>query len=169
MILTVSQSQIKKPPRYNVHCEIRSLETDQDWEDAIMNQVATREEGFKEAPYLEFKKKQMGKYRRMTQAGLGKWFAAFVDGKLAADCGVYVFGEVGRFQSVGTHPKFRRQGLCGSLVFAAANWAFANTAAKKLVMVADPEYHAAKIYESVGFKPTEKQAGCSKWPEDEQK
>jgi hypothetical protein len=32
---------------------------------------------------------------------------------------------------------------------------------KKLVMVADEHYHAAKIYESVGFVPTEKQVGVN--------
>ena len=31
-------------------------------------------------------------------------------------------------------------------------------------MVADPEYHAAKVYESVGFIPTEKSIGMYKYP-----
>ena len=31
-----------------------------------------------------------------------------------------------------------------------------------LVMVADEEYHAAKVYESVGFRPTEKLLGLCK-------
>jgi len=34
---------------------------------------------------------------------------------------------------------------------------------KTLVMVADENYHAAKIYESIGFQPEEKQVGLDWW------
>jgi hypothetical protein len=32
-----------------------------------------------------------------------------------------------------------------------------------LVMAADENYYAARIYEKVGFKPTERQAGLHWW------
>lgn len=32
-----------------------------------------------------------------------------------------------------------------------------------LVMIADEHYHAARIYESVGFKPVEKIRGLTWW------
>jgi hypothetical protein len=38
--------------------------------------------------------------------------------------------------------------------------------AKTLVMVADENYHAAKIYESVGFRSTERQIGIDLWKRD---
>jgi hypothetical protein len=34
-------------------------------------------------------------------------------------------------------------------------------------MCADPEYHAAKIYESVGFKPTETQLNLEREPQED--
>ena len=68
---------------------------------------------------------------------------------------------VGRFQWVATHPEFRRQGLCGTLVYILAAQALAQVGeqaqVKILVMAADPEYVAASIYESIGFSAIEKQ------------
>ena len=105
----------------------------------------------------------MLRYRQMVQAGLGEWFGAFLGNRVAGDLGVFVQGGVGRFQSVGTHPDFRRRGICGTLVYEAARYAFQNLGAETLVMVADEEHHAAKIYESVGFVPTEHEIGMDWW------
>jgi predicted GNAT family acetyltransferase len=66
---------------------------------------------------------------------------------------------VGRFQAVGTHPDHRRQGICATLVYETARRALATGRAVTLVMVADPDYHAARIYESVGFAAAEQQVG----------
>lgn len=49
------------------------------------------------------------------------------------------------------------------MVFRSASYAFEKMGVKTLVMVADEEYHAAKIYESVGFVPTEKIVGVCWW------
>lgn len=65
---------------------------------------------------------------------------------------------------VGTDPKARRQGLCGRLVYEVSMQALAAGRAERLVMVADPEYFAARIYESVGFQPAERIAGALKVP-----
>ena len=101
----------------------------------------------------------MARYQKMSHAGLGHWFGAFLGSKLVGDLGLFVENGIGRFQNVTTHPDFRRRGICGTLVHAVATYALSNMGAKTLVMVADEAYHAAKIYESVGFKPTERQAG----------
>jgi predicted GNAT family acetyltransferase len=108
----------------------------------------------------------MKRYRRMGQAGLGEWFGAFLDGRLVADLGVFTDGSVGRFQSVGTHPGYRRRGICGTLVHQASRHAFERIGVETLVMVADEHYFAAKIYESVGFQRTEKQVGLDWWEKE---
>ncbi len=69
--------------------------------------------------------------------------------------GLYFWQGVGRFQWVSTHPEFRQQGLCGTLVYHVATLGLKNV--ESLVMVADIESVAARIYESVGFQKTEKQ------------
>ena len=148
------------------HCEegvIRPLVEDWEWEAAMESKVEGRDPVFSEEGFRDFSNRQMSMRRSMVQAGLGQWFGAFIDGRLAGDLGVFVFEGLGRFQSVGTHPDFRRRGVCGALVYKAANDAFEKLGAERLVMVADAHYHAAKIYESVGFRPTERQLGLSWW------
>ena len=103
----------------------------------------------------------------MSEAGLGHWFGAFLNDRLVAECGLYCFNGVGRYQAVGTHPEFRKKGICGNLIFESAKFGFEKLGAVTLVMVADPEYHAAKVYESVGFAPTEKAIGMYRYPKTE--
>ena len=62
-----------------------------------------------------------------------------------------------RFQSVETHPDFRGRGLAGTLVHRVSGYGFDELGARTLVMVADPDYLAVRIYRSVGFADTEVQ------------
>ena len=64
----------------------------------------------------------MAHYRQMQRAGLGGWFGAFLGNRVVADLGLFCIGGVGRFQTVETVPEFRRQGICGTLVYQAARW-----------------------------------------------
>jgi GNAT superfamily N-acetyltransferase len=167
VVLTATAPDLSAPKNHCPGLVVRPIDSDDDWAAAILNQVECRNDEFKIEKYLPFKRTQMKKYRDMAEAGLGKWFGAFLNGKLVAECGVFVFDGVGRYQAVGTHPDYRRRGICGNLIFESASWAFAHGSAKTLVMVADPDYHAAKVYESAGFKPTEKAIGVYRFPKDE--
>jgi predicted GNAT family acetyltransferase len=80
-----------------------------------------------------------------------------------ADLGIYREGALGRFQSVETHPDFQRRGICGTLVYESARYALKKMGLTELVMVADENYHAAKIYESVGFVPGAKEYSAFWW------
>lgn len=155
--VVLTARQVVPPPKYNAEVVIRPLSEDWEWEQATQNQVACRGDGFELQGYQVFKQNQMQRYRRMVDAGLGAWFGAFLQGELVADLGVFAREKIGRFQAVGTHPAYRRHGICGTLVYQASRYAFEQLGAETLVMVADENYHAAKIYESVGFQPTEHQ------------
>ena len=167
VVLTLKKAELLKT-KHNVNqLEVRPLLSDDDWEAAIQNQVACRQETFTREAYLNFKRIQMKKYRDMSTAGLGHWFGAFLNAKLIADCGLYCFNNIGRYQAVGTHPDFRKRGVCGNLIYESAQFGFEKLGTKTLVMVAEPAYHAAQVYESVGFKPSEKAVGMYKYPKDE--
>lgn len=142
-----------RPPRFNEEVQVRALSSDSDWHQAVTNQVNCRGEGFEETGYLRFKEKQMGRYRRMAEAGFGAWFGAFLNKKLVADAGLYHFDDVGRFQSVGTDPTHRRQGICAALIYNMAQQGLKRS--EKLVIVADPTHGADRVYRSVGFGGTE--------------
>ena len=58
--------------------------------------------------------------------------------------------------SVVTHRDYRRQGICSSLTYHASQYALTQLNCQTLTLEADEAYHAAKIYESIGFCPTEK-------------
>jgi predicted GNAT family N-acyltransferase len=99
----------------------------------------------------------------MAEHGLGYWFGAFLHGQIVGDLGLYRDRGLGRFQSVETCPHFRRQGVCGRLIYEAAQFGFHHMGLERLVMVADEAYHAAKIYEAVGFVPVCKEYSAYWW------
>lgn len=160
-VLTASSLEV--PPFFNKNVEIKQLISNQDWVDATNNQVNCAHAKFVNPHYLEFKQKQMTMYRKMTDAGMGHWYGAYLDDRMVGDLGIYHNETVGRYQNVGTHPEYRRQGICGTLVYEAGKKALAEYGIQTLVMEADVDYHAAKIYESVGFKPTEINYALSWW------
>src|SRR5436190_1618861 len=93
--------------------------------------------------------------------GRGMWLGGFLGDELVAGLGIFHDGEIGRYQQVCTHPKFIRRGICSRLVYQSALYAFDKMNLKELVMCAYEEYHAARIYESVGFKPVQQEFGLS--------
>ncbi len=100
----------------------------------------------------------MHRYEAMARAGMGRWFAVFARDaqgveQMVADCGLFsAAGEkLGRFQHVGTHPSWRRHGLCSALLHAVCLHGFATMALETLVIVADPDDVAIGLYESLGF------------------
>ncbi len=155
------------PPKLSTACEVRTF-TENDWQDWIDLEVAmnnaepehSREND--DAGFRNYLQGKVNEYKAMINAGLGQWFGAFVDGELGSSLGLFVWDKLGRFQMVATHPKFRRQGLAGTLVYHVAQKGFNEMGAETLVMCADPDYVAIKIYESVGFKTTETIVGLDR-------
>ena len=140
------------------------LAADVEWEQMIENQVACRSDGWTEAAYRDFMRGAAGRYRTLASEGRGAWWGAFVGDRLVGDLGVFFENGLGRFQNVGTHPEWRRRGVCATLVHAASLWALERDDVEALVMVADPDYHAARVYESVGFRPAERSAAACRRP-----
>lgn len=165
----MAASALLPPARPNRSAELRVIQdTDEAWAAVVDHQVACRDahSNESEASYRTFKEGQFRRYRSMMKAGLGFWYGGFVDGVLAADLGVYTDGTLVRFQSVGTHPDYRRQGLCGSLTHFAGTHAQQAFGASELVIVADEHYFAKDIYASVGFRPRERQQLLLRCPQD---
>jgi len=149
---------VHKPPKYNTEIEIRPL-SNHEWDEAIEIQVLCKPDHFQEDKYRSFRQTRMRRYREMSEASLGTWFGAFLDGQLVADLGIFTDGEIGRYQHVETHPDFRRRGICSTMIYKTARYALSTMGVETLVIAADVDYHAKEIYTSVGFEPTEYQAG----------
>lgn len=162
VVLVAHKNQIKLPLKNHKSVEISPLKNPEDWKAVIELQSATNPQ------YGDFYCKQATTYQRMIDKNLGQWFGAYLEGNLVASLGIFTEGNVGRFQIVSTHPKFQRQGICGTLVYKSSEYAFEKMGVDTLVMVADEDYHAAKVYESVGFVPKEKMYGICRANKDDQ-
>jgi GNAT superfamily N-acetyltransferase len=152
------------PVRLARAVDLRPLQTESEWAQAADLQVVCREPVFEETAYRQFRQRQMERYRRMSEAGLGDWYGASIDGRLVADLGVFHDKDLGRYQSVETHPDFRRQGIAGSLIYEAGRQAIARYDLHTLVMIAEQGASPARLYESLGFQPIETSVGLLWFP-----
>jgi RimJ/RimL family protein N-acetyltransferase len=159
----LAASTLDEPPHPNREIAIRRFTETWEWEAATVLQVLGDAGEHGVEGYTLYSTRQMARYRKMQDAGIGAWFGAFLGDTLVGSLGVFRDGPIARYQHVDIHPDHRRQGICGTLVHAAGQYAFDDMGAKTLVMIADENYHAARIYESVGFKPAEHQRGLTWW------
>jgi ribosomal protein S18 acetylase RimI-like enzyme len=153
-------------PKSSPEIILRQLDNEADWEQSIENQVLCREAMFSEDGYRTFRQGQAARYREMSSAGLGTWFGAFAGDQLVGDLGIFCAGDLARYQAVCTHPDFRRRGIAGSLVYQAALYAFEHHAVETLVIVAEAESPAQRLYQAIGFQITEIQLGVWKAEEE---
>ena len=162
VVLTAQNLVLPKHP--NTEVEIRALETERDWQDLLDLKVVCRDEGHKEDHFRGYAEGRLRGYRKRIDAGIGEWYSAFVGEQQVASLGMFRSDRAGRFQIVITHPAFRRRGICGTLVHHVARQTLDRSDIDSLVMLADTEYHAARIYESLGFSASEKLTGLCRWP-----
>ncbi len=163
LVMTVHEPHASSKPSKDV--DIRALVTDSDWQQALGNQVICRDLEFEEEGFRVFRRQQMKRYRSMARAGLGEWYGAYAGEQLVADAGVFHTGRLGRFQSVQTHPNFRRRGIGGTLVFESGRQALAKHSLQTLVIVADEASGPTRLYESIGFEQVEEQVGLEWRPQ----
>ena len=168
--LIATPSQIRPHARENRDVEICSLEPEPGgdeklWEQVLELQVATREEVFEEASYRVFCRRRMEDRRELFRAGRGAWYVALDSGEVVGSCGVVVNSGRGRFQAVDTAEGHRRRGICSRLVVEAAHRAADRYGAERLVIAADPAYHALGLYESLGFERRELVSGVCRRPD----
>lgn len=152
---------VQAPPHPNTEAVVRPLAGDDDWAQQLELSLAGEDEHFT----TEFATRRTASQRLTTERGHGQWFGAFLDGRLASSLGIFRASEgLARFQQVKTRPTARGRGLCGTLVHAASRYAFEELGAETLVMVADPDYVAIRVYRSVGFDGTETQLQATRLP-----
>jgi RimJ/RimL family protein N-acetyltransferase len=152
----MTATSVHRPPRPNDEADYRRLASDDDWAQSLrLRLVASAGDD----PGSEtFEARRVATDRATTEAGHGAWFGAFVDGRLAAQMGLAPASPgLARFRLVETDPAYRGRGLAGTLVHHVSEYGFGELGASTLVMVADPDYLAVRIYRSVGFDGTETQ------------
>jgi ribosomal protein S18 acetylase RimI-like enzyme len=157
----MTATSVTEPPRPNSEATYRPLTTDADWE----QQVGLTLSGGEHADERDFVVTKTAAQRRTTDAGAGAWWGAFVGDRLLSSMGLFrASAGLCRFQEVKTHPDARGRGLAGTLVHEISRYGFDELGATTLVMVADPDYLAIRVYRSVGFEDTETQLQAERKP-----
>jgi ribosomal protein S18 acetylase RimI-like enzyme len=167
--LVGTPGSVRVHPRENRDVVIHTLDLDGDadlWDQVVELQVASRDGDFDEQKHRDFCRQRMSDRRALFRAGRGAWYVATNPGEreVLGSCGVVVTNGRGRFQVVDTAAAHRRKGICSRLVVEAAHRAAAVHGAERLVIAADPAYHALGLYESLGFKRVERAAGVCRHP-----
>ena len=152
---------LKPDPEPGKNLSLREICTDADWEAVLKLQILVSEGGTPSKEYVEFKNRAFQTYRRLSEAGAGAWWGAFIGETLVGDMGLYFDDqfETGRFQSVETHPEYRRIGVCSDLLHAVAGNALAKYPDAKLVICTEKDSDAERIYRKLGFKYHQRQYG----------
>lgn len=158
-VLTASEVRLPRP--VSPSAELRPLASDADWDASTALRIACDEDGI--PGFAAFAEASVAAVRRTCEAGASVWLGAFVCGRLVAQLGVVDCGDgLARYQTVETHPDFRRRGLAGGLLSAAAVEAGRRWPVSRFVIVADPDDHAIGLYLAAGFVPTEQQVGAQR-------
>ncbi len=159
-------NELRRPRIYNDAVEVRAITSDHDWDALVELQIECGYplQGGDEAGYRLFKERGMKTYRLMQDTGRGDWWGAFLNGELVGDMGLYFTEneQAGRFQSVETSAKHRRQGICSTLLYEVSRQTM--TDAMSLVIVAGSDEAPAAIYQSLGYEMVSHQYGVCRRP-----
>ena len=142
----MTATSVHRPPRPNDEAEYRRLTSDDDWAQVLRVRILAN--ATDDDPGFEtFESRRVATDRATSAAGQGAWFGAFLDGRLVSQMGLAKAGPgLARFRLVETDPAYRGRGLAGTLVHHVSEYGFGELGATTLVMVADPDYLAVRIY-----------------------
>ena len=157
----MTATAVHEPPRPNRSATYRRLTSDADWQQQVELTLAGAERHVER----DFVVARTAAQQRTVETGAGTWWGAFEGGRLLSSMGLFLASPgLCRFQDVRTHPEARSHGLAGTLVHEISRCGFAELGATTLVMVADPDYLAVRVYRSVGFEDTETQLQAERPP-----
>ena len=163
----MTATSVHLPAQPNGDATYRTLSSDDDWSQSVGLTLACNDE-YEAVGHRTFVERRVASNRGVVEAGHGAWFGAFLDGALVSQMGLVTAGPgLARFQTVETHPKVRGRGLAGTLVHHVSRYGFDTLGAETLVMVADPDYLAIRLYRSVGFSDSEAQVQVERKPAED--
>ena len=159
----LTASAVTAPTRPHSGADCRPLAGDADWQQHVELQFLVHCDPTTRAEKGPFMAARAATRRRIVDSGQGVWVGAFLEGRLVAQLGLVAAGtRLARFQDVETHPAFRRRGLAATLVHGASAIGFGQLGARTLVMVADPDDEAIRVYRALGFVEAEHRLGVDR-------
>lgn len=162
--LTAAPDALRAHPRANREVVVRVLDPSgsadaRHWAAVGELHIAGAHQRRADATYRQFVHGRLEALRTLFRAGRGGWYVALDGEQVIGSLGIVVTRRRARFQMVDTRISHRRRGIASRLVVSAAAHAVRQQPIDQLVIAADPDYHAQKIYESLGFTAVERVAG----------
>jgi GNAT superfamily N-acetyltransferase len=113
--------------------------------------------------YRAFLHRRAAWHQRLVARGLATFWGAYDADALVASLGLVPLGSVARYQDVQTALEYRRRGLASSLLSVSARAAIAG-GVDRVVIIAEPDSEAARVYERAGFRTIEKTVSACRYP-----
>jgi ribosomal protein S18 acetylase RimI-like enzyme len=98
----------------------------------------------------------------LVATGKAMWFGAFDHGELVGALGIVALGTRARYQDVQTATAYRKRGIASALLAAAARELLPSV--EELVIVAEADGAAARLYQRLGFTSIERVAAAVRYP-----
>ncbi len=165
--------ELQNPAPTALELEIRPLKNDQEWQQLFELELLLREPQHELEAYKIYMLAKLKNYRSLTELSLGAWFGAFIkpplepvhkglalfgkrntaptQAQLLGSLGIFFSSDLARYQAVGVHPDYRRQGIASHLVWKAAQYAQSKEA-EHILIHADPDGPAIGLYQKLGFE-----------------
>lgn len=162
ILVLAEQELCQLPVGLDARIEIRPFTKASDWQQSLEISVALREAGIDEQGYLEYRLGRQTSYQALNAKNLGNFFGAFANGDLVGYAGVFHWQGVARYQDVRVVPVWQNKGIARQLIYQ-----MAKTVAplvKQQIIIADTNYHATRLYQSLGFRLAEQEASLCYWP-----
>jgi ribosomal protein S18 acetylase RimI-like enzyme len=181
-------AELQNPAPAALELEIRPLKNDLEWQQLLELEMLLRDPQHELEAYQTYMLAKLKNYRSLTELSLGAWFGAFskppleparkglvsglglfgsknptpLEPKLLGSLGIFFSSDLARYQTVGVHPEYRRQGIASHLVWKAAQYAQSKEA-EHIMLHADPSGPAMGLYQRLGFEVVEQQYALQKF------
>ncbi len=110
--------------------------------------------------YRRFLQRRAAWHATLVTAGTARFWGALDGSELVASLGLVTLGAIRRYQDVQTAPAYRRRGLAATLLATAAA-----EATTPVVIIAEPDSAASRVYERVGLRAVERSASACRRPQ----
>ncbi len=172
--VATEESLHNKPKGYNKELEVRPINKDEEWRSSMELQISSHGPNDPSglAAFSTYCEKMMSLRQALVRAGRGLWWGAWCPKtkELVGNLGVF-WGDtdLARYNEVLTAEKWRRRGVCTTLMARSAHDALSRPKIKRLVITADIDSAASKIYEALGFIKVEREVGLLRRPKSKTK
>lgn len=162
-VLAMPSDALIAPRRLNTEIRITPFGDDESiWSQWREIAVTEREAGHEEADYRRYLAGREKTYRDLERAGYGDFFGAFSRDRLLGYAGVFALNDLARYQQVQVIPDFQNKGIARTLIHHLAQWVA--TRASRQIIIADADYHASALYQSLGFRLSQREGCLCQWP-----